>query len=140
MTWTCKNCGAEVDDELGICWQCGTGQDGSPPPEGWQSELTEHPKPAPRDLACLRCNTKMAYVGEKRFYEGSYSADILLGDFLSIAKNLRSICALGAARRSSLPRCRRPNSAFKPKLHRYAVNMAETACHVASYALQFGLT
>ena len=34
----------------------------------------------------------------------------------------------------------RPNSAFKPKLHRYAVNMAERACHVASYALQFGLT
>jgi hypothetical protein len=33
-----------------------------------------------------------------------------------------------------------PNSAFKPKLHRYAVNMAERACHVASYALQFGLT
>jgi hypothetical protein len=34
----------------------------------------------------------------------------------------------------------RPNIAFKPKLHRYAVNMAEKACHVASYALQFGLT
>jgi hypothetical protein len=33
-----------------------------------------------------------------------------------------------------------PNNAFKPKLHRYAVNMADTACHVASYALQFGLT
>jgi hypothetical protein len=34
----------------------------------------------------------------------------------------------------------RPNIAFKPKLHRYAVNMADKACHVASYALQFGLT
>jgi hypothetical protein len=33
-----------------------------------------------------------------------------------------------------------PNNAFKPKLDRYAVNMAGTACHVASYALQFGLT
>jgi hypothetical protein len=33
-----------------------------------------------------------------------------------------------------------PNNSFKPKLHRYAVNMAEKACHVASYALQFGLT
>ena len=32
------------------------------------------------------------------------------------------------------------NIAFKPKLHRYAVNMAEKACHVAGYALQFGLT
>jgi hypothetical protein len=33
-----------------------------------------------------------------------------------------------------------PNNTFKPKLHRYANNMAERACHVASYALQFGLT
>jgi hypothetical protein len=32
------------------------------------------------------------------------------------------------------------NNAFKPKLHRYAANMAKRACHVASYALQFGLT
>jgi hypothetical protein len=34
----------------------------------------------------------------------------------------------------------RPNIAFKPKLHRYAVHMADAACHMASYALQFGLT
>ena len=33
-----------------------------------------------------------------------------------------------------------PNIAFKPKLHRYAVHMAEKACHVPGYALQFGLT
>jgi hypothetical protein len=38
--------------------------------------------------------------------------------------------------RRSMP----PNNAFKPKLHRYAVNMAGRACHVAGYALQFGLT
>ncbi|MGN2248026.1 hypothetical protein ACFWZ3_15180 [Frateuria sp. GZRR35] len=36
--------------------------------------------------------------------------------------------------------CMRPNNAFKPKLHRHANNMAEKACHVVSYALQFGLT
>ena len=34
----------------------------------------------------------------------------------------------------------RPNNAFKPKLHRYASHMAERACHVPGYALQFGLT
>jgi len=33
-----------------------------------------------------------------------------------------------------------PNITLKPKLHRYAVNMAEKACHAAGYALQFGLT
>jgi len=34
----------------------------------------------------------------------------------------------------------RPNNAFKPKLHRYTSHMAEGACHVPGYALQFGLT
>lgn len=33
-----------------------------------------------------------------------------------------------------------PNIAFKPKLYRYASHMAEKACHVPGYALQFGLT
>jgi hypothetical protein len=33
-----------------------------------------------------------------------------------------------------------PNNAFKPKLHRYANNMADKACHAVGYALQFGLT
>jgi len=33
-----------------------------------------------------------------------------------------------------------PNNAFKPKLDRYADNMAGRACHVVSYSLQFGLT
>jgi len=33
-----------------------------------------------------------------------------------------------------------PNIAFKPKLHHYASHMAEKACHVPGYALQFGLT
>jgi hypothetical protein len=32
------------------------------------------------------------------------------------------------------------NNAFKPKLHRSAVHMAGKACHMASYALQFGST
>ena len=32
-----------------------------------------------------------------------------------------------------------PDNAFGPKVHRHAVHMAGNACHVASYALQFGL-
>ena len=32
-----------------------------------------------------------------------------------------------------------PDNPFKPELHRYASNKAERACHVARYALQFGL-
>jgi len=41
---------------------------------------------------------------------------------------------------SSTSTVARPNNAFKPKLHRYANHMAEKACHVSGYALQFGLT
>jgi hypothetical protein len=50
------------------------------------------------------------------------------------------LLAQGRAASLALGRQVSPNIAFKPKLHRYAVNMAERACHVASYALQFGLT
>lgn len=34
----------------------------------------------------------------------------------------------------------RPDYSFKPRLHRCAVQMAQSACHVASYALQFSIT
>ena len=56
----------------------------------------------------------------------------------SKTKELWNIRGSAAAR--SAGRERRPNNAFKPKLHRYANNMAERACHVLGYALQFGLT
>jgi len=46
----------------------------------------------------------------------------------------------GSAVAHSAGRERRPNNASKPKLHRYAVHMAGQACHVGSYAMQFGLT
>jgi hypothetical protein len=42
-----------------------------------------------------------------------------------------------SGRRKLLPM---PNIALKPKLHRYARHMAQKACHVPGYALQFGLT
>ncbi|UCG58831.1 MAG: zf-TFIIB domain-containing protein, partial [Phycisphaerales bacterium] len=28
--WVCGNCGEEVDDNFGVCWNCGTAQDGLP--------------------------------------------------------------------------------------------------------------
>lgn len=43
--WECGNCNAEVDDDLDLCWKCGTGKDGSPPEEpnafadNWQDAL-----------------------------------------------------------------------------------------------------
>src|SRR5690606_32631224 len=56
---------------------------------------------------------------------------------LAEARSLRGCCQKP---RPILLRPWKPNIAFKPKLHRYAVNMAERACHVANSALQFGLT
>ena len=54
--------------------------------------------------------------------------------YMSLITSIRHLAA--SLRKRKVP----SNIAFKPKLHRYAVNMAERACHVASYALQFGLT
>lgn len=81
MTWSCKKCGAEVDHELDMCWQCGAGQDGTPPPEGWRSELAAHPEPGQRQLLCLRCQRDLAFAGRKRFHDSSYAREALLGEF-----------------------------------------------------------
>ena len=81
MSWTCKNCSATSDDDQEICWQCGTGYDGSPPPEGWRSVLSEPDSPSEKKLDCLRCNRPMIHAGRKKFLEGSYFTDLLLGDF-----------------------------------------------------------
>jgi hypothetical protein len=81
LTWSCKKCGAEVDDELDMCWQCGVGRDGSPPPEGWRSELAVNPEPAQCSLHCLRCQRELAYAGRKRFHDSSYAREALLGEF-----------------------------------------------------------
>ena len=80
MIWSCSNCGSEVDDELEMCWKCGTSRDGSPAPSEWRSELAPVEAPQPLALSCLRCSADMVYVGKKRFHEGSYAADVLLGD------------------------------------------------------------
>ena len=81
MSWSCKRCDAEVDEELDMCWQCGAGQDGTPPPEGWRAELAANTDPADRRLLCLRCQREMAYAGRKRFHDSSYAREALLGEF-----------------------------------------------------------
>ena len=81
MTWSCGNGAVEVDDELGLCWHCGAGRDGAPPPEGWRSELASAPEAAQRKLLCLRCQHGLAYAGRKRFHDSSYAREALLGEF-----------------------------------------------------------
>ena len=80
MTWNCKNCHAANDDELSLCWLCGTFIDGSPSPPGWRSETSPAFSPADRPLNCIRCSSPMEHAGRKKFQEGSYAADLLLGD------------------------------------------------------------
>lgn len=81
MIWSCKKCRAEIDDELDLCWQCGAGRDGSPPPHGWRSESTAASEPSQRQLHCLRCDGDMGYAGRKRFHDSSYAREALLGEF-----------------------------------------------------------
>lgn len=35
--WKCKKCNETVDDEFDSCWNCGTGKDGSPPQDSFNS-------------------------------------------------------------------------------------------------------
>src|SRR3546814_1321076 len=65
-----------------------------------------------------------------------WSSDVCSSDlFVSCYLSAQDCSWLGSLGHSPV----RPNNAFKPKLHRYANNMAERACHIVGYALQFRL-
>lgn len=83
--WICKACNASNEGEFDICWQCGTGYDGTPPDPAFdRSQETQHE--SLRVLQCLRCQSPMRLVGTRRFREGYPLAPFLiaeLGDLLS---------------------------------------------------------
>jgi hypothetical protein len=81
MPWTCQHCHAEVNDELTLCWQCGTGMQGEPPPAGWRSERLGLVDGSERTLLCLRCEQPMSFAGLKQFQSGSYAKEVVLGEF-----------------------------------------------------------
>ena len=87
MSWICKNCQETSDDDQDICWQCGAGYDGSPPAADWRSELAPSLTASGKEIDCLRCNLPMVHAGRKQFHEGSYFADIVLGDFFIKRQN-----------------------------------------------------
>ena len=64
-----------------ICWQCGAGRDGSPPPVDWRSELAGPEDASERRMRCIRCESELAFAGRKRFQDGSYAREVLLGEF-----------------------------------------------------------
>ena len=75
--WTCSKCGEQHEDQFSSCWKCN------------QTSSGEAPKPVERDpLACMRCETKLDYVGTKRFHEGTRWG--LLGDLGELFVNRES--------------------------------------------------
>src|SRR3546814_15335431 len=86
-SWSCSSCRSEVDDEIDLCWNCGSGIDGDPPPAGWRSEHAAMPDGSEREISCLRCSTPMSHLGRKRLHEGSYIRQLFLGDRKSTRLN-----------------------------------------------------
>ena len=92
--WQCVKCREEVEDSFEVCWNCGTSREGiedptfqkaedvAPAPEAEQfvpapeaarfaaaeNQPEDEAEKAP--LHCLRCETKLDYVGAKSFHEG----------------------------------------------------------------------
>lgn len=78
--WRCPNCGQPNGSNFDLCWNCGTGSDGSPPNAGFRRDDVPIAEQLPRELSCLRCNQPMEALGAMRFHEGSRAAPFLLGD------------------------------------------------------------
>ena len=74
-TEVCKRCSESIEDGYSICWNCGTHVDGTPPsPDFAPDSSLGMPL---RALACLRCNSKMAFVRRMKFHEGSLLPGLL---------------------------------------------------------------
>src|SRR3546814_18821635 len=80
MSWSCSSCRSEVDDEIDLCWNCGSGIDGDPPSAGWWSEHAALPDGSEREIPCLRCSTPMSHLGRTRLHGGSSIRHLFLGE------------------------------------------------------------
>ncbi len=70
--WTCRKCQSDVEDNFGMCWNCGTSKAGMRDPEfrSEAAEETDTPEAASA-LECLRCKTGLTYLGRRSFEDGS---------------------------------------------------------------------
>lgn len=78
--WHCPACGQSNGQAFEVCWNCGTGLDGSPASAGFVRDDVPTARQMERELRCLRCNQAMVSMGELRFHEGSQAAPFLLGN------------------------------------------------------------
>ena len=79
--WTCKVCGAEVeDDSWETCWRCSSARNlEGPALVERQTAIAQKISPA-TPIECLRCGASMEYGGTKKFHEGSRQWGFWLGD------------------------------------------------------------
>lgn len=80
VSWKCAACGEQSEPDFEVCWNCGTGRDGSLPapeflPDAKVAEI------GARQLECLRCATQMRFGGRKRFHEGTRAWPFLFAEF-----------------------------------------------------------
>ena len=59
--WTCPKCGEQHDDQFESCWKCA----------GLATAPSGATSPAADPLRCPRCPAALAYVGTKKFHEGT---------------------------------------------------------------------
>ena len=84
-SWRCTNCGVDCEDVFDVCWNCGAGRDGSPPPDDFVRDDVDPDQAHARrlrKLKCQRCDRPMHFIGTKRFHEGGPVASMLRGDWL----------------------------------------------------------
>jgi hypothetical protein len=66
----CPNCQSEVPNEFDICWKCNYDfQAKKVLQPQTESEAEKEPYQV-KILKCLRCESSMKFVGEKKFHEG----------------------------------------------------------------------
>ena len=83
--WRCATCGEEVSDEFNVCWNCGTGSDGTPNPEFRRVPEAVAATPVPavpgHPIACPRCDVQLEFMGTKKLHEGTRMWDAMGGLF-----------------------------------------------------------
>jgi hypothetical protein len=89
--WTCPKCAAEVEDQLEVCWGCGTAPDGAedssfnPETEGivTAASLRQAPRPSERLVTLATCTLPQeAYLLRSRLASAGISA-YLAGELMS---------------------------------------------------------
>jgi hypothetical protein len=81
--WQCVKCSEKHKDLFEYCWNCGSSRDGVEDPSFRKADdIPLEPNAAAvaevgreitsqRPLMCLRCNSKLDYIGTKSFHEGT---------------------------------------------------------------------